>query len=94
MFCLLKIHFLKVVQLDCIYFAAQYCSRIAVMEQGRLVEEGEPGALFSAPRHPYTRRLVAASPTPTSTLADLVPEGVLQSDNEYSIPNWVRAFSI
>ncbi|SFU77798.1 peptide/nickel transport system ATP-binding protein [Methylobacterium sp. 174MFSha1.1] len=55
--------------------AAQYCGRIAVMEQGRLVEEGEPGALFSGPRHPYTRRLVAASPTPTSTLADLVPEG-------------------
>ncbi len=55
--------------------AAQYCGRIAVMEQGRLVEEGEPGALFSKPRHPYTRRLVAASPTPTSTLADLVPEG-------------------
>ncbi|MGE7416503.1 nickel ABC transporter ATP-binding protein NikE [Methylobacterium tarhaniae] len=55
--------------------AAQYCGRIAVMEQGRLVEEGEPGALFSAPRHPYTKRLVAASPTPTSTLADLVPEG-------------------
>jgi len=55
--------------------AAQYCGRIAVMEQGRLVEEGEPGTLFSGPRHPYTKRLVAASPTPTSTLADLVPEG-------------------
>ncbi|QRE72450.1 nickel ABC transporter ATP-binding protein NikE [Methylobacterium aquaticum] len=55
--------------------AAQYCGRIAVMEQGRLVEEGEPDALFSAPRHPYTKRLVAASPTPTSTLSDLVPEG-------------------
>ncbi|TGD94614.1 nickel ABC transporter ATP-binding protein NikE [Methylobacterium nonmethylotrophicum] len=55
--------------------AAQYCGRIAVMEQGRLVEEGEPGTLFSSPRHPYTKRLVAASPTPTSTLADLAPEG-------------------
>ncbi|WP_288580136.1 ABC transporter ATP-binding protein [uncultured Methylobacterium sp.] len=55
--------------------AAQYCGRIAVMEQGRLVEEGEPGALFAKPRHPYTKRLVAASPTPTSTLSDLVPEG-------------------
>ncbi|MBK3401107.1 MULTISPECIES: ABC transporter ATP-binding protein [Methylobacterium] len=54
--------------------AAQYCGRIAVMEQGRLVEEGEPGALFAKPRHPYTKRLVAASPTPTSTLSDLVPE--------------------
>ncbi|RVU13915.1 nickel ABC transporter ATP-binding protein NikE [Methylobacterium oryzihabitans] len=53
--------------------AAQYCSRIAVMEAGRLVEEGAPGALFSSPRHPYTARLVAASPTPTSTLADLTP---------------------
>jgi peptide/nickel transport system ATP-binding protein len=54
--------------------AARYCGEIAVMEQGLIVERGAPGSLFRAPRHPYTRRLVAASPTPTSTIADLLPE--------------------
>jgi peptide/nickel transport system ATP-binding protein len=54
--------------------AAQYCDRIAVMEQGRVVERGPPATLFTAPQHPYTKRLVAASPTPTSTIADLAPE--------------------
>jgi len=54
--------------------AARYCRRIVVMEQGRLVEEAEPMALFRAPRHAYTRRLVAASPTATSRIADLVTE--------------------
>src|SRR4029077_20891290 len=54
--------------------AACYCRRVVVMEQGRLVEEAEPKTLFRAPQHPYTKRLVAASPTATSRIADLVPE--------------------
>jgi peptide/nickel transport system ATP-binding protein len=55
--------------------AARYCSRVVVMEQGRLVEEAAPLTLFHSPQHPYTRRLVAASPTATSRVADLVPDG-------------------
>ncbi|OCK53557.1 ABC transporter ATP-binding protein [Bradyrhizobium sp. LMTR 3] len=54
--------------------AARYCRRIVVMEQGRLVEEAAPRTLFNAPRHPYTKRLVAASPTASSRIEDLVPE--------------------
>ena len=52
--------------------AAQYCQRVTVMEQGRVVETGPPDQLFSAPTHPYTARLVAASPTPTSTVDTIV----------------------
>ena len=55
--------------------AARWCDRIAVMEAGRVVERGSTLALFEAPKHPYTRRLVAASPTRYSTLADLAPDG-------------------
>jgi ABC-type glutathione transport system ATPase component len=54
--------------------AARYCRRVVVMEQGRLVEEAEPNTLFRTPQHSYTRRLVAASPTASSRIADLVPE--------------------
>ena len=53
--------------------AARYCERVAVMEHGRVVEAAPPAALFRHPRHPYTQRLVAASPTPTSTVASLSP---------------------
>jgi peptide/nickel transport system ATP-binding protein len=54
--------------------AAQYCRRVVVMEKGRLVEEAPPGTLFRHPQHAYTKRLVAASPTASSTIADLVTD--------------------
>ena len=38
------------------------CTRIAVMERGRLIETGEAEALCSNPQQPYTRQLLAATP--------------------------------
>ena len=38
------------------------CDRIAVLYAGTLVEEGPARAVVDAPRHPYTRSLVAAVP--------------------------------
>jgi peptide/nickel transport system ATP-binding protein len=37
--------------------------RIAVMHEGRLVEDGPADRLFAAPAHPYTRALLAAIPS-------------------------------
>ena len=37
------------------------CDYVYVLEHGRIVEEGEPESIFSAPAHPYTRRLLAAA---------------------------------
>ncbi|MDB5474157.1 MAG: transporter ATP-binding protein, partial [Devosia sp.] len=34
--------------------------RVLVMEAGRIVEEGEPEAIFERPKHRLTRELVAA----------------------------------
>ncbi len=36
--------------------------RIYVMQQGRIVEEGNADDVFASPRHSYTRALIAASP--------------------------------
>ncbi len=38
------------------------CSRIAIMLRGELVEQGTPAEVFSDPKHPYTRALIAAIP--------------------------------
>ncbi len=41
---------------------AELCDRIAVMREGRIVEEGPADDVLRAPRHEYTRALVAAVP--------------------------------
>ncbi|ACL55445.1 ABC transporter ATP-binding protein [Methylobacterium nodulans] len=42
--------------------AARLCDHLIVMLNGRVVEEGETAALFSDPRHDYTKALFAAAP--------------------------------
>jgi len=42
---------------------AEIADRIAVLQQGRLVEEGTGTEVLSQPRHEYTRRLLAAVPS-------------------------------
>ena len=36
-------------------FAKQVADRIVVMESGRIIEEGKPEQIFTAPRHEVTR---------------------------------------
>jgi peptide/nickel transport system ATP-binding protein len=49
---------------------AQACDQpgdaIAVMQDGRIVEQAGTLDLFRSPQHPYTRRLLASAPTMTS----------------------------
>jgi ABC-type dipeptide/oligopeptide/nickel transport system ATPase component len=40
---------------------AQYCQRVAVMAEGRIVESGTVEAVFQAPQQPYTRALLRAA---------------------------------
>jgi peptide/nickel transport system ATP-binding protein len=43
--------------------------RVMVMKEGRIVEEGETEEVFSNPRDPYTKSLVAATPSLAAALA-------------------------
>lgn len=51
--------------------AAERCARIAVMHAGHVVEIGPAERLFAEPRHPYTAKLLAATPASQHSLAAL-----------------------
>jgi peptide/nickel transport system ATP-binding protein len=53
--------------------AGERCDRIVVMHAGHVVETAPTAELFASPRHPYTARLIASTPRPGVTLADLYP---------------------
>jgi len=50
-----------------------FCSRVAVMYLGRIVETGSVSSVFGAPRHPYTRMLRDASPIPDPAIRGQLP---------------------
>lgn len=54
--------------------AAAYCDRVVVMEKGRVVETAPSVDIFARPQHPYTRKLMRATPRLGIFLRDLLPE--------------------
>src|SRR5579871_3413192 len=54
--------------------AAAYCDRVIVMEKGRVVETAPSADIFARPEHPYTRKLMRATPRLGVSLRDLLPE--------------------
>ena len=47
--------------------------RVAVIHRGRIVEADAPQTIFSAPRQPYTRQLIAAVPRPDRWIGSRPP---------------------
>ncbi|MEP5633230.1 MAG: ABC transporter ATP-binding protein [Tateyamaria sp.] len=81
---------------------AQMAGRITVMQHGRVVEAGDTPALLSAPQHPYTKALFAASnhqvtlppvaeQAPLLRLQGVVREYPLPRTNLFDDPFVVRA---
>lgn len=49
---------------------AALCQRVAILNQGEIVECDSPEVIFASPRHAYTRRLVSALPARPSIHSD------------------------
>ncbi|HHP7232794.1 MAG TPA: ATP-binding cassette domain-containing protein, partial [Xenococcaceae cyanobacterium] len=45
-----------------LWVARFFCDRIAVMNQGKIVEIGTTAQIFNQPQHPYTQKLLSAAP--------------------------------
>jgi peptide/nickel transport system ATP-binding protein len=55
---------------------AKVCDRVSVLHAGRILESGTAAEVVGAPRHPYTRALMAATPRwdrPAETLRPVPP---------------------
>ncbi|MBF0471745.1 MAG: ABC transporter ATP-binding protein, partial [Gammaproteobacteria bacterium] len=60
-----------------------FAHNIAVMERGKIVEQGARDHLFHQPQHPYTQRLIASEPQPLSTARERYQEAapLLRAEN-------------
>ena len=60
--------------------ASALCDRVYVIHSGLIVEQGSAQSVFANPQAPYTKRLVAATPSITSTVARPASAGELSPD--------------
>ncbi|HEU0145638.1 MAG TPA: ABC transporter ATP-binding protein, partial [Bradyrhizobium sp.] len=66
--------------------AAAYCDRVVVMEKGRVVETAKAADIFANPQHPYTKKLMRATPRLGVALRDLLPEEEAMSSASSTSP--------
>ena len=55
--------------------------QIVVMEKGKVVESGEPKAIFDNPQHPYTQKLLAAIPSGQKAADTVAPDPLIRIEN-------------
>ena len=55
--------------------------QIVVMEKGKVVESGEPKAIFDNPQNPYTQKLLAAIPSGQKAADTVAPDPLIRIEN-------------
>ena len=59
--------------------AGEYCDHVAIMQKGVIVESGPATQIFQHPTHPYTRKLVKATPHSAKHVRDLLPDEITEA---------------
>ncbi len=82
---------------------AALCHRIAILNEGEIVECGSPPQIFGAPQHIYTQKLVAALPrgpsldfhrdTPGAAAESDGKDGYTKRSKESSIPDQIPSIA-
>lgn len=67
-----------------LHLVRRFADRVAVMEDGHLVEQGVVADVFAQPRHPYTRKLIDSRP-------ECDPQGAVAADAARPPAEIVRA---
>jgi peptide/nickel transport system ATP-binding protein len=62
------------------------CSRVVVLQRGKVVEQGKTEKVFSDPQHPYTRLLLSSVP-PADSIVAWPPPAVGAVDQGPGRPN-------
>ena len=57
---------------------ADIADEIVVMQNGRIVESGEPDSIFNDPKHDYTKKLISAIPRGKSEISTQSRETLLE----------------
>ena len=55
--------------------------QIVVMEKGKVVESGQPKAIFENPQHPYTQKLLAAIPSGQKAADTVAPDPFIRIEH-------------
>ena len=64
-----------------------FCSQIAIMHKGRIVEQGTPEHVFRDTQHPYTRALIAAIPVISDDEEALKPTVTEEERAQFLVSN-------
>jgi len=79
-----KLHITVVIITHEMSVIKQICNRVSVMENGRVVEEGDVYDIFADPQQPMTKKFINSA-SPVGKLEQLLRDNAISYDNEKGI---------